>query len=133
MDVPYYLAIDTIIVTRGGEQRRFYRGDRLDGVHDGTLVSMIRLGQAAENPPAVETIVEDSSESDPVSDWRLSPIRSLDITKNAKAAFAEAGLVTVADALAYGAKHDGLQSINGIGKASEEEFQAAVIAIQPKE
>lgn len=92
---------------------------------------MIRLGQAVAEKPAVGTVVDPTSES--TDDWRAKPIASLNINKNAKAAFAEAGLVTVADALKFGAENSGLQSINGIGKASEEEFQAAVLAIQPKE
>lgn len=126
-----YCNIDSIWVDKGDHSVEFHRGEELVDVPEGTLISMLNLKQATDTPPPVESVVVPPDT--PPADWRLTPLADLEINGNAKAAFAEAGLSTVADALAYGAEHNGLQSINGIGKASEEEFQAAVLAIQPKE
>jgi hypothetical protein len=131
MDKPLYCNVDSIWVDKGDHSVQLFRGQELIDVPEGTLTSMLNLKQAVDELPAVKSVI-DPDEATP-SDWRQTEIASLDINKNAKAAFAEAGLVTVADGIKYGTENEGLQSINGIGEASEKEFQAAVTAIQPKE
>jgi hypothetical protein len=126
-----YCNVDAIWVDKGDHSVQFVRGQELVDVPDGTLTSMLNLKQAVTELPPVETVI--TTDHAPPSDWRQTTIESLDINKNAKAAFAEAELVTVGDAIKFGVENDGLQSINGIGEASEREFQAAVTAIQPKE
>jgi len=131
MKTPLYCNVDSIWVDKGDHSVQFFRGQELVDVPDGTLTSMLNLKQAVDDFPPVETVIKPADGTP--SDWRQTEIASLDISRNAKAAFAEAELVTVADAIKYGTENDGLQSINGIGEASEKEFQAAVKAIQPKE
>lgn len=137
----YYLAIDTILITSGGVQRRFNRGDELVDVSEGVMGPLIRLQRVTTEPPPAPPIapaesepeVQESETSTP-ADWRETTIASLDLPHNIQEALAEAGLVTVADVLKYGAEHDGsIQSLRGIGAASERAVQEAIALIAPKE
>lgn len=138
----YYLAIDTILITSGGVQRRFNRGDELVDVSEGVMGPLIRLQRVKTEPPPAPPIVaaelepqvDESSTSEPAADWREATVASLDLPHNVLEALAEAGLVTVADVLKYGAEHDGsIQSLKGIGAASERAVQEAIASIAPKE
>lgn len=135
----YYLAIDTILITEGGVQRRFNRGEELVDVSEGVMEPLIRLQRVTAEPPPSRPIVP--AEAEPhvenfatSADWRDATVESLDLPRNVQESLAEANLVTVADVLKYGAEHDGsIQSLNGIGVASERAVQEAIAKIAPKE
>ena len=138
----YYLAIDTILITSGGVQRRFNRGDELVDVPDGVMGPLIRLQRVTtELPPAPPIVPADpepvevqESGTSTGSDWRETAMASLDLPHNVQESLAEAGLATVADVLKYGAEHNGsIQSLKGIGAASERAIQEAIASIAPKE
>lgn len=130
----YYLAIDTILITSGGVQRRFNRGDELVDVSEGVLGPLIRLQRATESLPPPPPVTPAPEPVPPAVDWKATPVASLDLPHNVQESLSEAGLATIADVLKYGAEHDGsIQSLKGIGAASERTIQEAISAIAPKE
>lgn len=131
-----YLHVDTILVDMGDHKVRFNRGDELVGVPAGSLDSMIRLRQAVDELPPEEEPVPAPRQVEqapaPPMAWDQTRIADLDVSNAIKKSMAGGGFSTVAEAIEFGAKHGGLQSIDGMTEAKEKAFQAAVEKLIPK-
>lgn len=134
----YYLAIPTILVDYGSSKKRFNMGDELANVPPDTLVCMIRLGQAVTEKPVERQAppkVSPPPPSEPAAPpaWQLTPVSDLDLAADVKHLLAAAGLVTIADVLAYGEEHGGLIDLDGIGHAKEKAIQDSIEAKKPQQ
>lgn len=67
----------------------------------------------------------------PVADWKQTPLAELKLPGETKDALAAAKLVTVEDALRYGAEQKTLTTIKGVDAATEKEIQQAIANVHP--
>lgn len=118
----------TLVATRSFQlplpesNRTINEGDLvdLDEIPHGSRESL--LAQQWLAPPA-------PSEEEQATDWQATPIVDLGLDGKVVEALAAASLTTVADVIRYGAENGDLQTIAGIGQASEVKIQAAIEAI----
>ncbi len=75
---------------------------------------------------------EGDEDDEEIPAWQLTTIDRLGLRAEAVIAYQGAGILTVRDALVYGAQHDGLATIRGIGKSTETATMAAIQQLMPK-
>lgn len=121
-----YLKGGPMLIDMGDHCKEFSGGDALVGVSEGTLDTLIRLGQAVtkdklkDEEGGAPGIEHDSRVSGPT-------LRDLGLDEGIVTSLEEAGLATVEDVIVYGADHDGsLLEVPGIGEAREKDIKAAL-------
>lgn len=127
----YKCNVDRIRVDLGESHIELRRGDACDQVPEGSLEPMLRLGQIVDAEEYLEDASEEAGdvETPPAESWGDTPVTELSVSGNAEKALLEKGLGTARAVVEYAAANDGLQSIDGIGAASEKEITAAIARI----